>query len=323
MKKESLRVGIIGCGFVSRFNVKAWEFLGHKVVAVCDLNKFLADQLALVTRANSYTDFMKMLEAENLDAVSVCTPPSSHYFLLQGVTSFSHKIKVVVEKPFMLKSKNANDFWLSKRVAVLHTQLYSSCYFEALKLVKEGLVGKVFEVNVNLLATPKDYMTVDPKNWSHKLRGGRIAECLSHPVYLAQSFLGQNNLFVKETRAFKPYLNSLKHLSYSELFAVLEGTRCRATLNVRLNMPRTVATVDVVGALGVLKAGIVPEILQVHFFKGKSKSFKKSKFMYPRVRIIEELLVGDCPVTGDHAFNNVKIVEAMVDKILESKSRGV
>jgi len=315
MKKDSLRVGIIGCGFVSRFNVTAWKFLGHNVVAVCDLNTSLANTLAKETGANSYTDYMKMLEAENLDAVSVCTPPSSHYFLLSGITQFSHKIKVVVEKPFMLKREKAKSFMLSKRVAVLHTQLYSSCYYEALKLVKEGLVGKVFEVNVNLFATPKDYMTIDPKNWSHNLRGGRIAECLSHPVYLAQAFLGQNNLHVKDVQAFTPVLNSLKHLSYSELFAILEGTRCRATLNVRLNMPRTVATVDVVGALGVLKAGIVPEILQVHLFSGKSKSFKKSKFMYPRVRIIRELLAGDCPVVGDHAFNNVKIVDVMLDLI--------
>lgn len=319
---KALRVGIIGCGFVSKFNVRAWEFLGHKVVGVCDLNRDLAENLAIEIKAKPYSDYLAMAQKENLDAVSVCTPPSSHYRILRGLTSLSHKLKIVVEKPFTITSNQAVVFRNSKRVAVLHTQLYSSFYFEALKLVRRGLVGKVFEVNINTMTTPKDYMTVDPQNWSHKLRGGRIAECLSHPVYLAQAFCSQNDLVVKDARAFKPIIASVKHLSFSELFAVLQGREVRATVNVRLNMPcESVATVDVVGEKGVLKAGIVPSGITFLLYSGKPKIFKREKFMFSRVRIIREFLDGNCPMSADHAYHNVRIVETLIDKIVKVKEK--
>lgn len=329
-----MNIGIIGCGFVSQYNISAWQNLGHQVVAVCDLNVQAAEKVAagLSKQVRIYTDYKKMLDLESLDAVSVCTPPSSHYAII--LKALTKGCKVVVEKPFVMSSKEAKLLTFgSKDIVIVHNQLYASYYREALQMVKEGFIGKVFEVNVSTMTTLDDYMTRDPLHWSHKLKGGRIAECLPHPVYLAQAFTGQDELTVGDARAFKPKLLTLKYLSFSELWAVLYGNQVRATINVRLNIPtrNNVATVDVMGEFGCLKIGIIPKGMVGLFYKissfkerlvtkmfGSQPCFMRlpSRHWQPaREMIIQDFLEGKSPLTARHGYFNIKCVEEIVEKI--------
>ena len=73
---KSLRVGIIGCGSVAESHVYAWRNSGARVVAVCDVNSSLARFKAEKWRVPRwYDDVSRMVVSEDLDAISVCTPP--------------------------------------------------------------------------------------------------------------------------------------------------------------------------------------------------------------------------------------------------------
>jgi predicted dehydrogenase len=108
MKTSQLRVGIIGCGGIA--NGKHMPALAKlktvAQVAFCDIVQERADEAAAkygVKGATVYTDYQKMLAAEQLDVVHVCTANNTHApITVAALESGAH---VMSEKPM---AKNAD-----------------------------------------------------------------------------------------------------------------------------------------------------------------------------------------------------------------------
>ncbi|MEM2292297.1 MAG: Gfo/Idh/MocA family oxidoreductase [Candidatus Bathyarchaeia archaeon] len=108
---KSLRVGIIGCGSIAESHVYAWRNSGVRVVAVCDVNSSLARSKAEKWRVPQwYDDVSRMVDSEDLEAVSVCTPPNARLGVVKPVAE--RGIHVVIEKPFAMSVDKAEK-WLS------------------------------------------------------------------------------------------------------------------------------------------------------------------------------------------------------------------
>jgi myo-inositol 2-dehydrogenase / D-chiro-inositol 1-dehydrogenase len=75
----TLRLGMIGAGWIAREHVASIAALdGADLVAVADLDEGRVSALAAEAGATGYGDWGEMLDAEELDAVVVCTPPLAH-----------------------------------------------------------------------------------------------------------------------------------------------------------------------------------------------------------------------------------------------------
>lgn len=102
MKKEKLKIGIIGCGGIA--NGKHMPGLAKldnvEMVAFCDLKLAKAEKAAKqygTPDARIYEDYQELLEKEALDVVHVCTPNSSHAEIT--VASLEAGLHVMCEKP--------------------------------------------------------------------------------------------------------------------------------------------------------------------------------------------------------------------------------
>jgi len=94
----SVRVGVIGLGFGKQHVREYHQLQGVEVAAVCDLSEdMLNDPLVVECGARTYQDAEAMLSEEDLDAVSICTPPSTHKPLT--VLAAQRGINVLCEKP--------------------------------------------------------------------------------------------------------------------------------------------------------------------------------------------------------------------------------
>lgn len=93
-----IRLGIIGAGAVANFHATAASVLqGVEMVAVCDLKKEAAENVAHPIGATVYSDYRTMYQDASLDAVVVNTP---HAFHLEMVLAAAEAgIDVLVEKP--------------------------------------------------------------------------------------------------------------------------------------------------------------------------------------------------------------------------------
>src|SRR5512139_3570629 len=101
----SMRVGIVGLGRIGGVHLEAWKSIPEaEVVAVCDT--FLTGRRRARTEGVlAYADLERMLDCEQLDAVSVCTPPADH---AEVVTACLNKgVHVLCEKPLAVTTWDA------------------------------------------------------------------------------------------------------------------------------------------------------------------------------------------------------------------------
>jgi len=257
-----MKVGIVGCGYVSGLHINAWRDIGASVTAVCDLNEKTAMQFAGKWRIPSYhTSFSEMLQSEELFAISICTPPQFH--TNQAVEALESECHVVVEKPFTVTTKEADKVLdtlqnSSARLTIIHSQLFEPSMLLVMKRIKAGDIGRIVGMNVGILHSNDESMASDRNHWCHKLPGGRFGENLPHPVYLLQAFLGK--LEVKSVFADK--LDPRPWMPFDELRVILEADEKRfGTIHISFNVPgsqRTDVYADIYGTGGAIQAGIYP-----------------------------------------------------------------
>lgn len=257
-----IKVGVVGCGFISGIHVNAWRDAGVTVTAACDLNEKLAKEFTKNWNIPAYyTSLPEMLKKENLSAISVCVPPKFHADV--AIEALNSNCNIVVEKPFTINTEDAEKLMgvlqkTSGKMTIIHSQLFEHSIFSAMKKVKAGEIGKVIGMDVSVLHSPDEIMAGDKNHWCHKLPGGRFGENLPHPVYLLQAFLG--DLEIKSILTDK--IGPNPWMPIDELRVILEAEKNKfGTIHISFNATghdRTVVHTDIYGTSGTIHADIYP-----------------------------------------------------------------
>ena len=335
-----MNIGIVGCGFVAKFNVDAWRRLGAKVTALCDINpESLNKAKKMFGVENGYLSYKDMLRHESLDAISVCTIPSTHAEI--AVAALDAGCLVAVEKPFAVNSKEAEVFRHNKKIMVFHNQIYEDKYYTLTSYFRKNKV-QVKHVDVSLMATVNESMTANLKHWAYNMNGGRIAECMPHPIYTAQFFLG-NNVTVENVFATR----FSDRPTYNELTAFIKSPLGTAMLHVKLDAAKDTNSIMAYSDKAVFMAGLNPSFIGAYHYPNmgipklkKNKSFNRKllavkKYVSPalhyggsfipklkggyffssRYLMLKELLAGNPFADGEHAFNNIRIEEEIISRL--------
>ena len=92
-----MRSAIIGYGNIAKLHAQVLADQGHTIVAVCDCDP---GALQNAPGEHHYTDYLQMLDREQIDVVHICTP---HYLHAQMIIdSLERNINVLCEKPLTL-----------------------------------------------------------------------------------------------------------------------------------------------------------------------------------------------------------------------------
>lgn len=87
-------------------HARAYQADGRAVVVACaDANESRARELAQSLNATAYSDAAAMFREQDLRAVSICTPPSSHEEI--ALAAFERALHVFCEKPLALNAEQA------------------------------------------------------------------------------------------------------------------------------------------------------------------------------------------------------------------------
>lgn len=95
---DRLRVGLLGCGFWGRNHARVYsELPTAELVAVCDIEPSRAQSAAEKYGSEWLTDHEKLLARPDIDAVSICTPTTTHAAVaMEAARRAKHAL---VEKP--------------------------------------------------------------------------------------------------------------------------------------------------------------------------------------------------------------------------------
>jgi len=269
--REKLRVAIVGCGGVFKEHFNAYKRIDNTtVVAVCDINEEVAKRTARKIGVSYYTDVSEMFEAESLDIVSICTPPQTHADIASK--AILNGINTVVEKPMTATLEEAYAILNSLKrnpvkFMVIHNWLFSPTYLKARSLIKNGKIGNIIGVDIDLIESRNDPWLRDKHHWVHSLPAGRFSEILPHPIYLLQDLLGK--LIVDYVSVQK--LDTYPWVPFDDLRIILHSQEnIPAEIHITFNSPSRMTFVNVYGSKGILKLTLINQILV--FLKGLDKS---------------------------------------------------
>ena len=197
---KTIRWGFIGCGEVTeKKSGPAFNLVeGSTVVAVMSRNAAKAQSYAERHGVKRwYTGAQRLIDDEEVNAVYIATPPSTH--ATYAIMAMKSGKAVYVEKPM---ASNYEDCCRINRIAEktgvpCFVAYYRRClpYFEKVRdLVADGAVGKVVNVQIRFAVPPRD-LDYNSKNLPWRVQpdiagGGYFYDLAPHQIDLLQQMFG-------------------------------------------------------------------------------------------------------------------------------------
>ncbi|MBA4104874.1 MAG: gfo/Idh/MocA family oxidoreductase [Pirellula sp.] len=191
--QEPVRFGLVGAGAIAQAYAQAFsQTSAAKLVAVADSRREAAEKMADAAQCQAFTDAESMADAVELDAVLVCTPPSTHREICCAL--MERGIHVLCEKPLAISSADAEAMIAAAEARGLHFTMASKFRYvadvqKAKELIANGTIGEVvlFE---NVFTGRVDMST----RWNSNPEiagGGVLIDNGTHSVDVARFCLGE------------------------------------------------------------------------------------------------------------------------------------
>ena len=175
MKKQGF--GLIGCGAISHMHAGAVNSIEDAVLLACtDVNEKSLDEFSGKYGITPYDDVQKMLNDENVDVVSICTPSGLHKkFCIMCADAKKH---IIVEKPMALTTKDCDEIIEAcirnnVKMEVISQNRFKDAFIHVKKIVEEGRLGKIVcaDIYMKLYRSHEYYSS---SNWkgTWKMDGG-------------------------------------------------------------------------------------------------------------------------------------------------------
>ena len=191
-----LRIGLIGCGRISRNHFEAIAAQPDaECVACCDILAERARESARLFGIPGWTrDYRDLLNDQDIDLISICTPSGLHP--QHGIRAASAGKHVLSEKPMAVRLADADELikaceWSGvKLFVVLQNRLNPS-----IQLVRQafeaGRFGRIYMITSNVFWTrPQEYFDMADWRGTRELDGGAFINQASHYVDMVQWFGG-------------------------------------------------------------------------------------------------------------------------------------
>jgi predicted dehydrogenase len=143
---DTVTIGIVGAGIMGSKHARIYtEIRGARLYGVADINETAASTVASQFGARAFTDYRKMLEVPEVDAIHIATPDHLHTEpVLASLEAGKH---VLVEKPMATTVEDARKIVAtSKRtgrhVMVNYTHRWAAPYAQTHAMVRSGAIGR-------------------------------------------------------------------------------------------------------------------------------------------------------------------------------------
>jgi predicted dehydrogenase len=239
MVTTSLKIAIVGCGKIADAHVEEIAKLsGTALVAVCDRERLMAEQLAVRYTVPAYYDeFDGMLEKEKPDVVHVTTPPQSHVAL--AMTALKAGCHVYVEKPLAPTFADTRRIiaaaeGVNKKLTVGYTYYYDPPAEALRRMVAQGVIGDPVHIEsyygYDLGGTFGRAITGNPEHWVHSLPGKIFQNNLDHALNKITEFIPEDNptISAKAFRRANESFGDMRDELMDELRVVLIGKKTSA-----------------------------------------------------------------------------------------------
>ena len=135
----AIKVGFIGCGGINNLHMQNIAANPDSTIAaVCDLDSTRANQAAAQYQAAAFTEYERMIEQAELDAVYVAVPPFAHED--QEALAVRAGLHLFVEKPVAIDMETAlrNQKAITE-AGVINTAGFQDRYLDVMPMMQQVL----------------------------------------------------------------------------------------------------------------------------------------------------------------------------------------
>jgi len=195
--KGQVRVGFIGTGWTERVQIPMFRRGGLVVQAICSGNPANAERVAHALEIPEvYPDWQTMVAAQNVDVVSIVTPPHLHAEM--AIAALQAGKHVICEKPMALNMAEAEAMLAAAQAApnqlaiIDHELRFHPQRVELRRLLREGYVGELIAIHLDRLGSERLNPAL-PWGWLYdeKQGGGMLCAVGSHLLDLARWLVGR------------------------------------------------------------------------------------------------------------------------------------
>jgi UDP-N-acetyl-2-amino-2-deoxyglucuronate dehydrogenase len=210
---SNLKFALIGCGRIAQRHAEQIHKNG-KLIAVCDIDLTKAVALGKKYKATAYSDIDELLRKEkHIEVVAICTPNGLH--AEHTIKALKKGLHVVCEKPMAISVLDCGAMIqeadkANRRLFIVKQNRFNPHVVAVKKLIDEGKLGKVFNVQLNCFWNRNENYYKD-SDWKGtlKLDGGILYTQFSHFIDILYWMIGD----VREVRAYK---NNFLHKDITE-----------------------------------------------------------------------------------------------------------
>ncbi len=196
IKDRKIRIGMVGCGRISKNHFGSIQEYQDDIelAAVCEVNSSVLEEHKEQYNVPGYRNLEEMLNTENLDVVSLCTPSGLHPE--QTILAASHKVSVVTEKPMATRWQDGVEMVKAcdragVRLFVVKQNRRNTTLQLLKRAVEENRFGRIYMVNLNVFwARPQEYYDMGRWRGTWELDGGAFMNQASHYVDLIDWLIG-------------------------------------------------------------------------------------------------------------------------------------
>jgi len=196
IKNKKIKIAIVGCGRISKkhFDSIAIHKKDLELISICDTDSKILSKFKKKYKVKGYLNLSDMLNSEQLDLVSLCTPSGLHAD--QAILCAKYKINILTEKPMatrwqdglrMVKECDS----AGVKLLVIKQNRKNATLQILKRAIKEKRFGKIHLVHLNVFWNrPQKYY--DQANWrgTWEYDGGALMNQASHYVDLLDWLVG-------------------------------------------------------------------------------------------------------------------------------------
>jgi len=176
MKKK--RTAVVGAGWFGRAHIRNFDDLSD-LVGICDTNESKLKQLiGEYEGVNAYTNIDDLIKNENIDAVSIVTPPKQIPLIAKKFAQAG--IDILMEKPMALKLEDLIAFKDYDNIRIMPG------FIEIFNPVVDKILNHIEEIGEIISIASKRVGLYPKREWDM----GVILDLSIHDIYLQEKIFG-------------------------------------------------------------------------------------------------------------------------------------
>lgn len=293
-----IHVAVIGCGKIGTRHLNAYRSIkGVNITAVCDVDGKPAKEIADNYGAISYSDYKKVLDNKDIDAVDVCVPTAIHHEVI--LAALDKEKDVFCEKPLSHKLEYAKQIEKKQKetgnlVMVGYLYRFHPSFQRLKKVLEDNIIGDPYFAIFRIGGRGGWRL------WKHRKEkgGGAMLEMLVHMLDLANHCFGE---FVEVEHLFSETILKRRVVEGREIEAdaedcvlirLISESGVQVFCEADLITPSYMNTVEVHGDNGSFFGSILGTLPTIVYCKESRGVFDRGKnvFKNPYVNLVEKEL---------------------------------